>query len=526
MAQLTTRAGKGSPLTNAEVDANFNNLNNDKVEKNGSTLLTGKLQLVAGDASKASIKITQGSANPSTPESGDLWNNGGVLKYYNGSLTANLITSLDGQSFAGDVEIGDALTVTGNLIVNGPTTTINSTTAVNVQCNTVTLNTTGAPTDANATNGGIVIKGTTDKTFKWFSDGTPGFRSSENIEIAAGKVFRIGSSTVLTGTTLGTSVINSSLTAVGTITSGTWQGSVVAVAHGGTGAGTAADARTNLGLGTGSNIRFNNLGLGVDAAAGEGVIGRMDAANVILSDTLKFSDVTKGIASANDTLVAIVKNSGVRFTGIGIGVDPVANELKIGNTVTATSAGALTVASVTASTGNATLTAGNLVLTAGEIVFSTASGKGLKDAQGDLNLEMLNAGIKITSLGVGSSAPSGTAGEIRASNEITAYYSSDIRLKENISVITDALTKVEQINGVEFDWKQTHIEERGGEDGYFVRKHDVGVIAQEIEAILPEVVASRDDGYKAVRYEKMIPLLIQAIKELNQQVKQLKTNAQ
>jgi hypothetical protein len=53
---------------------------------------------------------------------------------------------------------------------------------------------------------------------------------------------------------------------------------------------------------------------------------------------------------------------------------------------------------------------------------------------------------------------------------------------------------------------------RGGEDGYFVRKHDIGVIAQEVQAVLPELVGTREDGYLAVKYEKMVPLLIEAIK--------------
>ena len=117
------------------------------------------------------------------------------------------------------------------------------------------------------------------------------------------------------------------------------------------------------------------------------------------------------------------------------------------------------------------------------------------------------------SLGVGTDA-SGTTGEIRATNNVTAYYSSDIALKENISPIGNALDKLSQISGVEFDWTKDYIDDHGGEDGYFVRKHDVGVIAQEIKKVLPEVVAERQDGTLAVRYEKIIALLIEAVKEL------------
>ena len=123
----------------------------------------------------------------------------------------------------------------------------------------------------------------------------------------------------------------------------------------------------------------------------------------------------------------------------------------------------------------------------------------------------------LTSLGVGTGA-SGTIGEIRATNDITAYYSSDISLKTNIIPIPNALDKVLSVRGVKFDWTESYIKERGGEDPYFVRKHDVGIIAQEIERILPEIVATRDNGIKAVRYEKLIALLIEAIKELNAKI--------
>lgn len=126
----------------------------------------------------------------------------------------------------------------------------------------------------------------------------------------------------------------------------------------------------------------------------------------------------------------------------------------------------------------------------------------------------------VKSLGVGT-GPSGVAGEIRAANEITAYYTSDERLKENVVLIGNPIEKLMQIRGVSFDWTEEHIISKGGEDGYFVRKHDVGVIAQEIEKVLPEIVATRNNGYKAVKYEKIVPLLIECIKEQQTQINQI-----
>ena len=127
----------------------------------------------------------------------------------------------------------------------------------------------------------------------------------------------------------------------------------------------------------------------------------------------------------------------------------------------------------------------------------------------------------IDSLGLGTNA-SGTVGEIRASNNITAHYSSDIGLKENLNPIKNSIEKIQAISGYNFDWKDEVVKERGGEDDYFVRKSDVGVVAQEIEAILPEACATRPDGTKAVRYEQLVPLLIEGIKELKAEIEELK----
>ena len=116
-----------------------------------------------------------------------------------------------------------------------------------------------------------------------------------------------------------------------------------------------------------------------------------------------------------------------------------------------------------------------------------------------------------------------TFGEVRSTGNVTAYYSSDLALKENISPISNALDKVSQIGGYNFDWTDSHIKERGGEDGYFVRKADVGIIAQEVQKVLPEVVGTRDDGTLGVKYEQIIPLLIESIKELKSEIQSLKS---
>ena len=128
--------------------------------------------------------------------------------------------------------------------------------------------------------------------------------------------------------------------------------------------------------------------------------------------------------------------------------------------------------------------------------------------------------VQIDSFGVGTPA-SGTTGEIRATDDITAFYSSDMALKENIVNIPNPLEAIKKLNGVTFDWRKSYIDERGGEDGYFVRKKDVGVIAQEVEKVLPEAVAQRANGIKAVKYDRLTCLLIEAVKELQEKVDSL-----
>jgi hypothetical protein len=123
----------------------------------------------------------------------------------------------------------------------------------------------------------------------------------------------------------------------------------------------------------------------------------------------------------------------------------------------------------------------------------------------------LTSDVKFDSLGIGTAAP-GTSGVIRSSNDIVAYYSSDERLKDNIEVIPNCLGRLKDIKGVEFDWNDKQSVYQG---------HDIGVIAQDIEKIAPSLVTDRDNGFKAVKYEKLTAILIQAVKELHAKVEEL-----
>jgi hypothetical protein len=122
---------------------------------------------------------------------------------------------------------------------------------------------------------------------------------------------------------------------------------------------------------------------------------------------------------------------------------------------------------------------------------------------------------------VGTTSDPG-AGAINATGNITAFFSSDRTLKENIRDIPDALNKACAIGGKLFDWTDAYIEKHGGADGYFVQKADFGVIAQDVQEQLPVAVRTRDDGTLAVDYEKMCALAFAAIAELRAEVEALK----
>jgi ABC-type transporter Mla subunit MlaD len=122
---------------------------------------------------------------------------------------------------------------------------------------------------------------------------------------------------------------------------------------------------------------------------------------------------------------------------------------------------------------------------------------------------------QFNSIGIGTVAASATQGRIDASGDIVAFSTSDRNFKENIIPITAALLKLENISGNTYDWKNEFEYIHG------FKGNDVGVIAQEIQKVLPEAVRERENGYLAVQYEKIIPLLIESIKELSVKVKDL-----
>jgi hypothetical protein len=181
--------------------------------------------------------------------------------------------------------------------------------------------------------------------------------------------------------------------------------------------------------------------------------------------------------------------------------------------------------SINSSTGVATLViptlsrASNITGTANQITVGGVTATGAFTASLSLPQDIATtSNVRFGSLGIGVNA-SGTSGRIDAANDIVAYSSSDRRFKENIKNIPNALAKVLRIGGYEFDWI-SNVELHGHEG------HDIGVIAQEIEEILPELVQTRESGYKAVKYDKLVALLIEGMKEQQVQIDNLKSEVE
>ena len=313
--------------------------------------------------------------------------------------------------------------------------------------------------------------------------------------------------------------------------------------------GITASTSTALGVGSielghATDTTLSRSSAGVLAVEGV-VVPTVSSTSTLTNKTLTFPIIdniqlgyTTTATAAGTTTLTATSNRYQRFTG--------STTQTIVLPVTSTLATGVSYEIENASTGNLTVNSsgGNLVITVipGVSVQCMCIGTSLTTAA-DWDPEynefaaitgtgsvVLATSPQISSLGVGTAA-SGTAGEIRATNAITSFY-SDERLKTDITEISGALDKVMQLRGVTF-----RANELAESFGYANNKEQVGVIAQDVEKVLPQIVVpapfdimqlqegveiSRSgENYKTVHYDKLVPLLIQAIKEQQVMIEEL-----
>ena len=331
-----------------------------------------------------------------------------------GNKTFTGTVDLSGATLSGNTTFSNNLTVSGDLTVSGTTTTVNST-QVDVADKNITLGNVSTPTDSTADGGGISLKGATDKLFRWLN-ATDSWTSSEHIDLASGKEFKINGTSVLSGSTLGSGVTGSSLTSVGTIATGAWNGTDIGVAHGGTGASTASAARTNLGVAIGSDVQAYDADL-------DNLSGCQSGASAAL-------------AALTSTEVQILDGATVTTAELNIldGVTSTAAELNILDGVTSTTAELNILDGVTATTSELNILDG---------VTSTAS---------ELNI-LDGATVTTTELNLLDGGTSATSTTLAAADRVVmndAGTMKQVALSDLVTFLEDGATSGFDIDGGTF----------------------------------------------------------------------------
>ena len=254
-------------------------------------------------------------------------------------------------------------------------------------------------------------------------------------------------------------------------------------------------------------------------------------------DTWSMQSASPSTPAISTTNIALTGN--ITATGNVVASGNVSGVLISGTLSTAAQPNITSVGTLSAVTVTANANVGNVYATTSVNSPSFANGNSSVAITANANVGVTitstsiatfsTSGLQITSFGV-NTAPSGVAGEIRATGNITAGY-SDLRLKDILGNIDNALDRLERLNGVFYT--QSKLAEQFGYNDY---SKQVGLIAQEVQVALPEAVkpapfdlegdASKSgENYLTVQYQMIIPLLVEAVKELKREIDSMKGDA-
>lgn len=333
-------------LTTDTVEEGTVNLyfTDERVDDRVANLLqtTGNLSFTYNDGSNT-LTLSESLTTDDIDEGTNLY-------YTNARVQAYLLNGVTDISTSGNVSVGADVVVTGNLFVNGTSTVIESV-SLTVDDKNIELGNVATPTDITADGGGITLLGSTNKTLNWIN-ATDSWTSSENFDISSGKTYKINNVDVLSATTLGSSVINSSLQTLGTINSGTWQGSVIQPTYGGTGVNNGSNTIT-----LGGNFVTTGGSVQLDSVSGAVQLQIETGTNAIREDNLGAFNTT-----TSAQLFGVISNP----TGTG--------QLVFNNSPTLISP-VLGSANATSITTTGDVTVGNDIVVKGEVVDATSTGE-------------------------------------------------------------------------------------------------------------------------------------------------------
>ena len=527
------------------------------VEYGRFTQLLGGLTIKSGPAGIAALVIASASASPTIIVGGEIqtsknitgssvttgsFGNVNALR----SITAADISASVIQASQGTIDIHSLSGYVANENIDHSSVTITAGSGLTGGGDITSTRTlavgagTGVTVNANDVAIGQAVAASSTPTFAGLT--LTGNLISDSIISGS----RIATTGQITGSTISASVVQATQ---GTINHDSLAGFVanehinhtsvdITAGAGLTGGGDISSTRTlAVGAGTGVTVNANDVAIGQAVSTTSNVQFANITGSIISGSSLLgvVGTATQGTID-HDGLANFVANEHINHTSVSI---TAGDGLTAGGTIASTRDIAVGAGSgITVNANDVAVTAAQTAITS--LINSSLTKIGTAtdqeyikfDTSNEVNVHINNSEkLSVTTAGAnvtGDFAASATASaahilvtgiisgsQLEASGDVIAFSSSDRRFKDNLVVIEGSLDKIGKINGYEFDWNNKQTAYKG---------HDIGVVAQEVEAVLPEVVTTRGDGYKAVKYEKIVPLLIESIKELQKKVEDIEKN--